>query len=454
MQKPYSKDHNAERSLRRAVREGGAYSVMAGAGETYFSAYALLLKASTTQIAFLASVPSLLGSFMQLVSAWIGHGSTQRKPFVIAGELIQALMWLPMIWLPHFFPDRGMTIFIACAVVYYAAANFASPGWNSWLGDLVPAGERGRYFGNRSRYMNMANFCALAGAGLILHYGQLHASARAGFSVVFTVAMFARLFGAYQVYRMWEPQAVHHDEQARTLRGMLYSMRQSHFMRFSLFQAAMNLSAGIAGPFFAVYMLRDLHFSYLQFMTSTAIVVLAQFVTLNMWGRLGDKFGNRVILAATSVIVSILPVLWLFSTNFWFIVAIQVLGGLSWAGFNLSASNFVYDCVTPARRSVYGAVHNTLGAIAMFIGAAIGGYLGAHLPASANVAGMHFEFASALCWLFLLSTIARFIAAAWFVPNIKEVREVQHITTRQLLWRICGMEVVASVVLNRGRGKL
>lgn len=454
MHKHYSNDPQAERSLRRAVREGGGYSVMAGAGETYFSAYALLLRATTTQIAFLASVPSLLGSFMQLVSAWIGHGAAQRKPFVIAGVLTQALMWLPMIWLPHFFPAYGMSIFIACVVVYYAAANFSSPGWNSWLGDLVPDGERGRYFGHRSRYMNMANFIGLAGAGLVLHFGELHAAARTGFSIVFTVAMFARLFGAYQVRNMWEPAHRHSDEQARTVRGMLYGMKRSHFMRFSLFQAAMNLAAGIAGPFFAVYMLRDLHFSYLQFMMSAAIVVLAQFMTLNMWGRIGDKFGNRVVLAATSVVVSILPVLWLFSTNFLFIVAIQVLGGLSWAGFNLSASNFVYDNVTAARRSVYGAVHNTLGAVAMFIGAAIGGYLGAHLPAHATVLGLHVKFASGLCWLFLLSTIARFVAASWFVPNIKEVREVQHITAGRLLWCLSGMEVVASAVRNRTRERL
>lgn len=435
-------------SLQRAVREGSAYSVMAGAGETYFSAYALLLKATTSQIAFLAAVPALLGSFMQLVSAWMGQRARARKPFIVAGVVVQALVWLPMIWLPFWFPGHAMSIFITCVVLYYAAANFASPGWNSWLGDLVPEDQRGRYFGNRSRNMNMANFIALAASGLILHYWQGAAAPRVGFSIVFTLAMFARLYSAYQVRCMWEPAPHAVDARPQTLRNLLHGLKRSPFLRFSMYQSVMNLSAGIAGPFFAVYMLRDLQFTYLQFMTSTAIVVLAQFLTLNMWGRIGDRFGNRVILAATGFIVPILPALWLLSTEFWFIVAIQVLGGLAWAGFNLSASNFVYDTVEPARRSTYGAIHNTLGAIAMFVGAALGGYLGTHLPAEAVVFGFEVEFVSGLCWLFLLSTIARFVTSLWFIPRLREVRSVPHMSGRALLWRLCGAHALTRLIVQ------
>src|SRR4030067_1340604 len=65
----YSKDPSIDKSLRHSVKDGVAYSVMAGGGESYFSAFALFLKATTEQIALLASLPPLLGSFAQLVSA-------------------------------------------------------------------------------------------------------------------------------------------------------------------------------------------------------------------------------------------------------------------------------------------------------------------------------------------------------------------------------------------------
>ena len=64
---PFSKDPVVEGSLRHSIKDGITYSVMTGAAENYFSAFALLLKASTTQIGVLASLPPLLASFAQLV---------------------------------------------------------------------------------------------------------------------------------------------------------------------------------------------------------------------------------------------------------------------------------------------------------------------------------------------------------------------------------------------------
>jgi hypothetical protein len=43
---------------------------MMGIGETCLSAFALFLKASTPQVGLLASLPPLLGSLAQLLSAW------------------------------------------------------------------------------------------------------------------------------------------------------------------------------------------------------------------------------------------------------------------------------------------------------------------------------------------------------------------------------------------------
>jgi len=85
----YSKDPAVARSLRYSVRDGVAYSIMSGAGDIYFSAYALFLKASTTQIAFLAAFPPLLGSFAQLFAVWLERRLGRRKTIILAGVLSQ-----------------------------------------------------------------------------------------------------------------------------------------------------------------------------------------------------------------------------------------------------------------------------------------------------------------------------------------------------------------------------
>ena len=65
----YSRNPLVDRSLRHSVRDGIAYAVMSGAGETYFSAFALFLKATAPQVAVLATLPPLLAPGGSLTGA-------------------------------------------------------------------------------------------------------------------------------------------------------------------------------------------------------------------------------------------------------------------------------------------------------------------------------------------------------------------------------------------------
>jgi hypothetical protein len=75
----FSKDPIVDTALRHSVRDGMAYSVQVGAGETYFAAFALFLRATAPQIALLSTLPLLLASSAQIFSAWIGHYVGRRR---------------------------------------------------------------------------------------------------------------------------------------------------------------------------------------------------------------------------------------------------------------------------------------------------------------------------------------------------------------------------------------
>lgn len=439
---------NTNKDLRRIVKEGTSSSVMSGLGETYLSAYALLLKATPSQIAFLAAIPSLLGSCTQLISAWVGHRTGRHKTLILTGVLLQAFMWLPMIWLPYFFPRHAVALLIASIVLFHAGSNMASPMWNSLMGDVVPEGQRGRYFSRRSRLMNLANFFALAFGGLILHYAEVRGHTQLGFLTLFTLAMFARLYSVYQIHQIPEPAPAAAGAHGEPLAALFRGVTQSNFGRFTLFLALVNFAAGISGPFFTVYMLEDLGFSYLQFMASTAAVVVMQFFTLTTWGRWGDAFGNRLVLTVTGYLIPVLPVLWLLSTNFWWIVVFQLLSGVAWSGFHLSAGNFLYDTVPRGRRSMFVAVHSTLASLGMFAGAMVGGYLSTHLSAQAQIFGLHIQFVSALWWVFLISGLLRLVFAIIFLPRLTEVRDVPQLSPASLLYRAARVDQLAGLMFS------
>lgn len=444
----YSKDPRTEQSLRHSVRDGVAYSVMAGAGEHYLSAYALFLKATTAQISWLAAFPSLLGSFAQLFSAWLANRLGQRKSIILFGVVLQTVMWLPIIWLPYFFPAHAVTILIVCAALYFTGGHLATPVWNSLMGDLVPEKRRGRFFARRTRLMSMMNFLAIVGAGLMLYAFEMSNQVRLGFMLVFSIAALARLYSAAQLARMHDPDHVPSNIDWPAFPGLWQKLRGSDCVRFTTFFAAMQFAAAIAAPFFAVYMLRDLGFSYLQYMASTALAVVAQFGSLRMWGRLGDIFGNRVILTVTGHVIPIFPLLWLVSPHFAYVAGLQMLGGLIWAGFSLSASNYLYDSVNSERRAAYSAVHNVVTSIAIFAGALLGGLLSVVVPETFMLFGKSWHWTSSLWGVLVVSSLARGVVALSLGPALREVREVRQLSAVGLMLRVVRFNALGELVFN------
>lgn len=149
---------------------------MIGTAENYFSAFAVFLRASTAQVAWLAALPPVLAAFSQLGSAWLGHRLEAARP-----------------------------VLITCAVVYYLGPNLGSPHWGSLMGDLVPESRRGRYFALRTRLSSLANFSALLRAGLTLHAFDALGKTYGGFLVIFFCAAAFRLTSAWHLLQMYDP---------------------------------------------------------------------------------------------------------------------------------------------------------------------------------------------------------------------------------------------------------
>jgi len=434
-----------QQSLSYSMRDGVFASIQQGAGESYISPFAIFLNASNTQIGLLASLPLLFGACFQFVSVEVLNRLQKRKKVILLGAGLQALVWIPLFWLPFLFPSYAATLVILCATAYFLAGNFATPAWNSLMGDLVPPATRGSYFGLRSKYNSIASFAALCLGGVILHYTERTLHPWWGFFVLFSLVLIARLISVHYVSCMMEPEyRVDPNSNVRIL-DFFRQHRHSNFMVFVYYTAGMHFAIMIASPFFSAYMLRDLHFSYLQFMAASATTILIQFLTMHYWGRFSDRFGNKRILAFTGFGLPFLPMLWLFSTDFTYIVSIQIIGGMIWAGFSLSMSNFIFDTVVPQQRAKAVAIYNTMNAFAVFLGASLGGWLGSFLSPTLNLGILQHTFISNLPLLFLVSGCLRLLWVLFFIPKLKEVREVESLSMQDLIFRVSQLRPISGV---------
>ncbi|TNF88332.1 MAG: MFS transporter [Gammaproteobacteria bacterium] len=455
----YSADPQVDRSLRHSIKDGIWFSIMTGGAESYFSAYAIHLSASTAIVGLLASLPPLLASFMQMVSAWLGRKLGRRKPIIVFGAFLQAACLFPLAFVPLFLPDYATLLLIPIVFVYLCGPNLGAPQWNSLIGDLVPDSRRGRFFAQRTRLSSVASITALIVAGLVLDATDRLGDAYAGFVAVFLLAAAARCVSAHHLQAIKDPASRVAALEVIEDLTLWRRFRHSSLLRFSMFYAAMQFAVAISGPYFTLYMLRDLALSYFEFMTITVASVLVQFLTLNRWGRLADMFGNRLLLITTGSIITVIPSLWLVSTHYAWLLAVQALSGLAWAGFTLSATAFVFDLTPSEHRATLFAVHNIFAALAVFLGASAGALLVLYVPEQISLAGTTIEIFTPLYGLFLLSCLTRITVALLFLPRLKEVRRVRPMSMSGLIFRVTRMhpisgliyEVVGRARLNRPR---
>lgn len=448
MFKKNTRASRVEQSLNHSTKDAVAYSVMTGMGESYFAAFALFLRCSAPQMGVLASLPPLLGSLAQLASAWLGRRTGWRKGIILAGGALQGLMLLPLLLLPLAFPAYAFPALLCCSILYHFGSNLVVPQWTNLMGDLVPARRRGRYFGKRTSWATMAGLISLVVAGLILHSFDANGATQVGFVVLFVIAAAARGISLYHLSAMHDPPENKSTALKLPIASFLRQMRHTPAMRFSLFFATMQFSVSIASPFFIVFMLRDLNFSYLEFMINHAMSVMVQFLTLRRWGHISDRIGNRFILGVCGLIIPLLPILWIPSQNFWYLLAIQALAGVAWAGYSLSASNFMYELVQPAQRPTYLAMHNVFTSTALFLGASVGGYLAMHLPAQFFLFNHEFNVISPLIGVFVISTFARLAVALYLLPKVREVRDISSIKVNRVVFRVARLYPFAGILFD------
>ena len=446
MPSKFSKDPNVDKSLRHSIRDGVAFSVQVGAGETYFAAFALFLRATAPQVALLTTLPPLLGSLAQLFSAWAGR-FTGRRRLILIGCTLQAALWLPILLVPVIFDGPAVAALIGLLVLYHAAHNLSAPQWTSIMRDLVSERRRGRYFGYRTRLTTITTFVSLVAAGLVLHFFDTLDRTFLGFAAIFLVSFVARSVSVYHLSFLHEPPLEAPPPDLH-ITHWWRSLVASGAVSFSTYFALMNAAVGISAPFFAVYMLRDLELSYLEYMVLTGTSVFTQFLTLATWGRIADIYGNRLILRITSMTLPIVPLLWLVTDNFWYLIACQAVSGFSWSGFTLASGNLLYELVPRSRRAAYVAFHSVGSASGVFCGAMLGAALVLVLPTrSVFVSGSGIE--SGLLYLFALSGILRAAIAALLVRRVREIRKPRKdITAGSLVMRITGFSAMLDLLYD------
>ncbi len=439
-------------TLRRSQQEAVASATMTATGDNFFNAFAVHLQASATQMGALTAVPQLFGAWMQLLSIWIG-ARLPRKHLVVAVAAFQALTVAAVGWIATARLAQPAVWLIAFACVYSAALNLIQPHWRAWMGSIVPPRRRGAFFAVRTRLTMVSSLLVFIGGGGLLTLCAHHGNAELGFALLFGIAALGRACSSMLLWQMHDPEPAGLEPSHRVLRASLAHMasalREKGFRHYTFFLSGMQGMVAISAPFFAVYMLNGLGFTYLQYSLNAVASIVTQFLLLGFWGRFSDRHGNRLVILLTGSMLPCLPLLWLVSPDFYYLLLVQVASGAAWSGFTLCTANFLYD-LRPHRTgfAAYAAVQASITAGTVFVGGLAGGVLAANAPRLVEQMPAWLVPSSPLFLVFAASAALRFLVIAWFIPRAHEPQARRRPQGLKLIYRISKFSALSGVSLD------
>jgi len=433
--------------LRNSIYEGiFAHMFATLTGGVFLTGFALYLGMDEFMIGLIAAMPFLVTVFQLPVSYLIGK-SGKRKRTWFSGAAGSRGMWaliLVVMLIPGLPPFTRVAIVLVLIFLSYSLISVSHVSWLSLMSDLVPDRIRGSFFGTRNMLCGAAGMAIMILVGNFLDYlnESLHAPQPVGFWITFMLAVVFGIVGLRFLIRVAEPESTQPDNHNSFRHDLKLPFSDDNFRRFMGYAFMWSFSVHFAAPFFTLYFLRDMHFSYGFIAFLGVSSSLADMIGMRLWGRISDEFRNKAVIQFASWVAVFIPVAWLVvrPTSVVIPILLNFIGGGFWAGINLCMINMLLRISPKENKAMFLSIHN----IAAGIGAA----------AAPIVAGLALTFLADInlrlfSWnvlpiqiIFLVSTSLRLLTLQFF-RYVHEPEEVEVGKLVRVLRNVRGLNIAS-----------
>lgn len=394
--------------------------------------FAFLLGAKDPELGLLAALP-VFGNLLQYVSAALSRRLTARKPIVTVAATLSRVTWLGIGLLP-FFLDRALALQVFLALWFFTNGLISLSGnlWVSWMADLVPPRIRGRYFSRRTRATTFVlvvtpltlSFVLSRWFGLRpgadLEDPAVRALQAQGFALAFGLSA---VFGVICCFLLAkQPEPLREPLSTAEPGWFLAPVRDRQFWPLLAFNAVFWAANGLASPFWTPFQLKQLQLPY-EYVNGWFVIVqgTCMVLSLKLWGRVSDRFGNRPVIALSLMLISTHPWYYVFASaeRSWLIFFDAASSGLAWAGYNLAIFNLVLALAPREKRELYWATQAVVIGVSQATCSVLAGRYVQSLPAHLPFLGLELDRYQQI---FLATAVARLACLGFFLGAVYEPR--------------------------------
>lgn len=393
-------------------------------GGMFIIGFALKMKADDRTIGLITTIP-MFCVVSQLISSTLVERGWSRRKLTIWTSILGVVGWPFIAALPYFQKEASCSsklwLFIALITLMNIFGMFAGNVRSSWIGDLIPARQRGEFFGKLLTFSGIIAAIMGVAGGSFLDYAKN--AGTGAFSLLFLFGMLCGLLVAILYFPQPDVPTAKHEAGAGFQKMVLNTLKNRPFMIVTSYAVVWSMQA-IAGPFVVTYMLRDLKLSYFSIGLMSAVTTVCVLASSAFWGKMVDRYGCKPILILGTALIVPLPITWFWVDSamsaYIILPIVNVVVGFASAGISVALSTLIYNVTPTIGRSVQFAVYSIVVTLLAAPMPAIGGLM----PGWIRATGLHTDIRCTFYATMIFTFTSLLIAARIPEQDAKSIREL------------------------------
>lgn len=345
-------------------------------GGNFFTGFLLLLNADDAFMG-LITMAGFVGNLLQVLSPLLLERFGSRKRLLIISRAIIYFLNIVVISLIPFIhgTDRLKLMMILCIILLINLVNaITAPGFAVWHIKSIPENIRANFFSTFSIINSVIIYTLILVTSRIIDVFKENENEIQGLLLFRGIALLLCLVDIYFLFRIKEYPNEKSGTKVSLINVLLNPFKEKKYLITVLIACLWNFSANMPGPYFNVYMLKDLKISY-SFLNLVNMANIPVIIFLTpIWRRRINRtswFGTLYFSMCLYLLTYVALAFVTKGTLFMYPAAI-IFSFIIAPGINLVFSNIAYINIPDKDQTNYIGFFSTMNNLAALLGVLVG----------------------------------------------------------------------------------
>lgn len=345
-------------------------------GGSFFTGLLILMNASDSFMGAMTMITTG-ANLLQLVAPLLLERFEKRRTLIVWLRALSMLFNILFIGIIPLFPmaSQSKLVLVAFSVLMAnLSAAVVAPALTVWHLQSIPSRVRNQYFSLISMTVGAVVALMNLGASRLVDFCREAGSEYVGLLILRGICLILAVVESWNLFHIRE-YAYERSEQRFTLKYLLLEpFHQPKYLKTVLVAFLWNMTCNLPGPYFTVYMLKNMSVSYTYLMLINLINVPVIMFLTPIWSRVVRRFSwfKSLYLAMGLYLLYYVGLAFVTPSAPALYPIAQIYSFCMMAGISLCFTNVPYVNIPQKNQTVYIGFYSTMANLGALLGVTIG----------------------------------------------------------------------------------